>query len=1267
MPFQPLAPLGFQAVRATAPRRRAQQAPPLSEEEQASLLQQGIGALSYVAETLDKPGSAVRGLLAGQPEQLLNLIPFSDTLGITDEQGWFADSLNQTRSGERVSGRELLETWGIAPENQLGFFNSVEDSLWDVGGFLTEVGLDPLMLVRGPTGALTSLGLKAQRGTQKVAKGLKGAEKQFIEQMAGVGKLGREMGTTPAAMANEIEAGERALFALQVPFTKSAWAIPGTSGKKAAKLLRAVTYGGGRLNPIIALRGALSHTAGDVFDGAAQLSKDLAFSEKVHLRGALQNINGAMRDGSKRLESLWNDLADYHGKMGDSHSVQEFGRELAEMQPELLTAVDGMSKMQKYIADLAGGADNMTVEGYQVSRQLGEEMHDILGVMTRSEDAIMKRLQSLGGNISELQDDFATHLGRTPSNAKVLKRDAQKRAKLFNTGTPFAIARNKVTKNYPMGTSGFNDATRNALLTGTKEAISDLAPRVELVARLQSMGRKVNAKATDKQLRAEIKKFANESLQTDLAKRLQSIGVDVADDAGIAQLQTKLLIEGEYKPAMARVVDLGKITPEEAALKIDAFVTKPNQIADDLLEQAAQPGLSEAAQDTIKEAAKELRSKTNLSPAEELQAYLRGLPREITDNGLFDRPLIDDWFTYMETAIVAESNLRTMHHFLGGKDIVRAVEDLPEGTGLVRAWKDAGLKSDGLETFMQKNLPGESAADYVIDERTAKVLTAYQQSMKPATVGKMLEMWDKTTAVYKGYLTIPAPAFHGRNLAAGFWSNWADGEIGFLELAKGYNRGILHIQTQGKQPLSHVEDILHSGMLEGHGRFVEIAGEEAARQIGGLPERYGILSALLSPDKWRERGWTSFNPLAMRGVQKEGQNVLMAAGEKTYGLVEFLNRDVPYSLLVDKGFTPAQAAYRVKRMQFDYSQLSKFEKSFMRRLVPFYCVPTDCEILTREGWKTYDKLSIGEEVMGYDVESHTQQWTTVEDISTFDYNGQMMSISKSKCGAEWLFTPDHRWPVRRITANGGQGDRKMVKGYEMRSNHSVPYTAPMTSWESDNVFSSRDAAVIGWLVTDGHMRKKDWAIYQSEKKFTNVIRGLLGEDSLKEYAHPDTGVVRFTIRAAYVNELKAKGFRSHEDLSRIIGRLSQPAAKAMWKAMYQADGTVSSLRNADFLAATKPLVRDAVEDQEPVALVSGCGHCRLEVLGPMTAQPHVVEHECYPVAAAGFASARLIRVLGCGPVLGVDHRYASPGRLGQVGGDGQRGEGLSASARPLEE
>lgn len=117
--------------------------------ELQKLAHMALTPLGYLASTLDKPGRAVRGLLAGKPEELLNLIPLSDTLGITDP--------NNT-----VSGRDLLRHYGMVGE---------EDN-W--GNFAAGVGaemlLDPInFFTLGTKSTLTALG-KADTLTNSMAK-----------------------------------------------------------------------------------------------------------------------------------------------------------------------------------------------------------------------------------------------------------------------------------------------------------------------------------------------------------------------------------------------------------------------------------------------------------------------------------------------------------------------------------------------------------------------------------------------------------------------------------------------------------------------------------------------------------------------------------------------------------------------------------------------------------------------------------------------------------------------------------------------------------------------------------------------------------------------------------------------------------------------------------------------------------------------------------------------------------------------------------------
>jgi hypothetical protein len=79
-------------------------AQPLPKPEEDSALSKLAGVplsgMAWLGETLGKPGRMVRGLLGGNPRELLNAVPFSDSLGITDPT-------------KQTSGEDLAKQFGL--------------------------------------------------------------------------------------------------------------------------------------------------------------------------------------------------------------------------------------------------------------------------------------------------------------------------------------------------------------------------------------------------------------------------------------------------------------------------------------------------------------------------------------------------------------------------------------------------------------------------------------------------------------------------------------------------------------------------------------------------------------------------------------------------------------------------------------------------------------------------------------------------------------------------------------------------------------------------------------------------------------------------------------------------------------------------------------------------------------------------------------------------------------------------------------------------
>jgi hypothetical protein len=130
-------------------RRKPAKYPPLPDDQAApltsDLLGRTVSGLHYVGSTLDKTfgGRAVRGILGGKAREALSIVPFSDTLGLTDEK-------------DVVTGADLLKNAGV----------DTTKGSWAKRNLLpaaVEIALDPGSYI-APFGALTKAG--------KVASGL---------------------------------------------------------------------------------------------------------------------------------------------------------------------------------------------------------------------------------------------------------------------------------------------------------------------------------------------------------------------------------------------------------------------------------------------------------------------------------------------------------------------------------------------------------------------------------------------------------------------------------------------------------------------------------------------------------------------------------------------------------------------------------------------------------------------------------------------------------------------------------------------------------------------------------------------------------------------------------------------------------------------------------------------------------------------------------------------------------------------------------------
>jgi hypothetical protein len=100
--------------------------------------------IQYLGDTFDKPGRAVRGAIGGRPDELAALIPFSDTLGLTDP--------SRALSGKDLATQTFGSTGSEFGDAVLGFGVGVATDP------TTYVGLGPLTRALGGMAGATRSG-----------------------------------------------------------------------------------------------------------------------------------------------------------------------------------------------------------------------------------------------------------------------------------------------------------------------------------------------------------------------------------------------------------------------------------------------------------------------------------------------------------------------------------------------------------------------------------------------------------------------------------------------------------------------------------------------------------------------------------------------------------------------------------------------------------------------------------------------------------------------------------------------------------------------------------------------------------------------------------------------------------------------------------------------------------------------------------------------------------------------------------------------------
>lgn len=396
-----------------------------SEDDGGSLLSQlgraGLSGAAYIGETLNKPSRALWGglnYLTGDNSGggLLNLIPFSDAMGLTDPS-------------KGVELDKFLEDKGVLPKNKPGF------DLFDPVRLGTAIGGDPLSWTGG-VGLLKGLsrGGSILAKASPLAKGLSRTER---------------IGTTVAQLAPKIAPDALEAAARGAGFADSAAMLATHGGESVGGLASLNIPFGGPLKAIGTGPAALK-----VAGALDKAGEAVRFSYPGRLGASLfskANMGAMTREGQELAQNVTRRMneADFAARTDVADIVRGF-HEAGVLKDQgalrsVVKSLEGVAPLPPNLAGIAPQVDKM--------RQL---LDDILPMEQRAH----LKSGALNDTIAYMTRRMFQFADRPAGMPEWMSR------KLFKTTHPSQIGRKELLKGLSGGTDTINDLSLNPAWSG---------------------------------------------------------------------------------------------------------------------------------------------------------------------------------------------------------------------------------------------------------------------------------------------------------------------------------------------------------------------------------------------------------------------------------------------------------------------------------------------------------------------------------------------------------------------------------------------------------------------------------------------------------------------------------------------------------------------------------------------------------------------------------------------------------------------------------
>lgn len=189
--------------------------------------------------------------------------------------------------------------------------------------------------------------------------------------------------------------------------------------------------------------------------------------------------------------------------------------------------------------------------------------------------------------------------------------------------------------------------------------------------------------------------------------------------------------------------------------------------------------------------------------------------------------------------------------------------------------------------------------------------------------------------------------------------------------------------------------------------------------------------------------------------------------------------------------------------------VKKFFPSFRDKgKIVNFCVSEDTLALTPRGWKRHDQLRPGMKVLG------RTGWVKINKVHRYE-DTELVDM--------WGFhvTRQHRWWAERRTTLGG-GPRRYFEEFVQTDQFTAEHRARLSTpqqLEDRSGLTPSEAALIGWLLTDGHVNKQACSVFQKNPLFIPVLDELFKAYPHSRYVRP-SGIVQWRLKQSVAEKYR---------------------------------------------------------------------------------------------------------------------------------------------------